>query len=84
MCDAAISILEFGITARPGIAENNGGYWEIEMGMLGLLGQLADRTKEDVLFIGVFQAFEIHGLAKDLESKPRPDQRLQVAEMSWK
>lgn len=56
----------------------------LEEGSADLPEQLADRMKEDVLFLGVFQAFEIHGLAEDLEFKPRPDQRLRVAEMSWK
>ena len=42
------------------------------------------RMKECVPFIGVSQAFGIHGLAEELGFKPRPDQRLGVAEMWWK
>ncbi len=56
----------------------------LEEGRADLLEQLADRMKEDVLFLGVFQAFEIHGMHEDLVFRPRPDQRLRVAEMSWK
>ena len=56
----------------------------LEEGRAGLLEQLADRMKEDVLFVGVFQAFEVHGMSEDLVFKPRPDQRLRVAEMSWR
>ena len=56
----------------------------LEEGRADFLEQLADRMKEDVLFLGVFQAFEIHGMHEDLVFKPRPDQRLRVAEMSWK
>ena len=53
-------------------------------GRADLLEQLADRMQEEVLFIGLFQAFEVHGLAADLQFNPRPDQRLRVAEMSWR
>ena len=56
----------------------------LEEGRADLLEQLADRMKEDVLFIGVFQAFEVHGLVEGLQFEPRPDQRLRVAEMSWR
>jgi peptide/nickel transport system substrate-binding protein len=49
-----------------------------------LLQQLANRMKEDVLFIPVFQGFEIHAGQEDLEFEPRPDNRVRVTTMRFK
>ena len=48
-----------------------------------LLKQLADRMKEDVLFVGVFQAFEVHAMVEGLEFEPRPDQLVLYSNMRW-
>ena len=55
----------------------------IEEGRGDLLKQLADRMKEDVLFVGVFQAFEVHAMVDDLEYEPRPDQLVIYGNMRW-
>ena len=52
-------------------------------GRADLLKKLADQMKEEVMFLGVFQAFEIHAMVEDLEYEPRPDQVVRVAEMRW-
>ncbi len=36
---------------------------------------LADRMKEDALFVGVFQAFEVHAMVEDLDFEPGPTGR---------
>jgi peptide/nickel transport system substrate-binding protein len=55
----------------------------VEEGRGDLLKQLADRMKEDVLFVGVFQAFEVHAMVDDLEYEPRPDQLVIYGNMRW-
>ena len=55
----------------------------LEEGRGELLKQLADRMKEDVMFVGVFQAFEVHAMVDDLEYEPRPDQLVIYGNMRW-
>jgi len=59
------------------------GATSLEEGRADLLKKLADQMKEEVMFLGVFQAFEIHAMVEDLEFDPRPDQVVRVAEISW-
>jgi hypothetical protein len=48
-----------------------------------LLESLARRIKDDVLFIGVFRLFKVHGMAKDFEFQPRPDQQVKASNMKF-
>jgi peptide/nickel transport system substrate-binding protein len=48
-----------------------------------LLTQIADRMKEDVLFITFYQSFEIHGMQENVQYEPRPDNRIRPANIRF-
>lgn len=48
-----------------------------------LLSQIADRMKEEVLFIAFYQSFEIHGMQENVEYEPRPDNRVRPANIRF-